>query len=150
MSGLRQATNTMNTVAEWRWHGGQLSTGTNSSQRQTRQLPAVKCRAGTSPAYMATHSPQESCTPSSLLTSGNRISGDSVPLLSHNHWCISQICCSPAHTHRGCLRCYTVQPPQAMTGGKSLGTSLFIKVFTAQRCRHNNNQTSSKNSHLAS
>lgn len=38
----------------------------------------------------------------------------------------------------------------ASPGRRSLGTSLFIKAFTAQRHRHENDQTSTRNSHLAS
>lgn len=76
----------MNMVAEWRWHGGQLQTAPLQSTFNGDKLitmtneTATQCKVpGWNISCMAAHSPQESCTPSSLLTGGNRSSGGSAP-----------------------------------------------------------------------
>lgn len=83
----------MNMVAEWRWHGGQLQTaplqGTFNGDKLITMTneTATHCTVpGWNISCMAAHSPQESCTPSSPLTGGNRISGGSGSPLYHNHW----------------------------------------------------------------
>lgn len=76
----------MNMVAEWRRHGGQLQTaplqGTFNADKlitMTNEM-ATHCKVpGWNISCMAAHSPQESGTPLSLLTGGNRISGGSAP-----------------------------------------------------------------------
>lgn len=84
---------TMNMVAEWRWHGGQLQIAPLQGTFNRAKLitmtngTATHCKVpGWNISCMAAHSPQERCTPPSLLTGGNRISGGSVPLLYHNYW----------------------------------------------------------------
>jgi hypothetical protein len=147
--------NTMNMVAEWRWHSGQLQTaplqGTFNRDKliTMTNATATHCKVpGWNISRMAAHSPQESCTPSSLLTGGNGISGGSVPSLYHSHWWwepnVLHTCPSPW------MPSQIPQCPASLSHVRreEPGTPQFIKAFTAQCHRHSNDQASSKNSYL--